>query len=111
MRKVKNGKRNLTTSQWVNIQLPWSLIQLQAKRCLFKEERRRKILCIPYLQSVYLNCILMAPLSDSLSDSESQTLPICFIIVPLPKRMLQAFGYTRCESIPILNVDTIHTMQ
>ena len=52
----------------------------------------------------------MAPLSDSLSDSESQTLPICFIMVPLPKRMLQAFEYTCCESIPILNVDTIHTM-
>jgi hypothetical protein len=53
----------------------------------------------------------MAPLSDSLSHSESQTLPVCFIIVPLPKRMLQAFDYTRYESIPVLNVDTIHTMQ
>jgi len=49
----------------------------------------------------------MAPLSDS----ESQTLPVCFIIVPLPNPMLQAFEYTCYESIPILNVDTIRTMQ
>jgi len=107
MREGKNGKCNLITSQWVNIQLPWLLIQLQAKRSLFKEERRRKILCIPYLQSVCLKCILMAPLSDS----ESQTLPVCFILVPLPNPMLQAFEYTCYESIPILNVDTIRTMQ
>jgi hypothetical protein len=49
--------------------------------------------------------MLIAPLSGS----ESQALPVCVIIVPLPKRMLQAFEYACCESIPILKVDTIHT--
>jgi hypothetical protein len=104
MREGKNGKvlpNNLTAGKYPTA----IVVNPTTNNEMLIQRRRRKILCISYLQSVYLKCILMAPLSGS----ESQALPVCFIIVPLPKRMLQAFEYACCESIPILNVDTILT--